>query len=229
MKEPKQPWIAAALALSLGGPGCFYLGWRRGVTATLVWLILVWFVVAGALRENGLDLYAAATALFLLGMIHAPLACLAYSSCKRRKAEAAGTVRTLDASQQLKIVALLVIVLSAIVLSSLAAIAMEFGQNPITMSDALVVCVASWGLATGIGLLLLRPWARLSSLVFYGLLCISGTLLVAFTLVNTFTRVVDVALTLVTTAPFALVLVTLGIKGLRFFQRNDIRRHFGGT
>lgn len=229
VKEPKRPWIAAALALSLGGPGCFYLGWRRGVTATLVWVILAWFMVVGAVRENGLDSYAAATALFMLGMIHVPLAWLAYSSCKRRKAEAAGTIRTLDGSQQLKIVGVLVIILSGIVLLSMGAVAIEFEQNPITMSDAVAACVALWGLATGIGVLLLRPWARLSSLVFYGLLCISGALLGAFVFVNTFTRVVDVGVTLVATAPFALVLVAMGVKGLRFFRRNDIRRHFGET
>jgi hypothetical protein len=227
-KAPKKPWIAALLALVLGGPGCFYLGWRRGVVATLVWVIPVWFVVAGAVRQNGLDPYGAALTLFLLWTIQAPLAFLAYSSCKRRIAEAAGTVKTLDASQQLKFVGVLVIGLSLIVLLTVAAIAVEFEQN-FTMTDAPLICVALWGLATGIGLLLLRPWARLSSLVFYGLLCISGALLVAFVVVNTFTRLVDVAVTLITTAPFALVLVTMGIKGLRFFQRNDIRRHFGGS
>ena len=70
----KRPWIAAVLALTLGGPGCFYLGWRRGVTATLVWLILVWFVVVGEVRQNGLDPYAAAIAFFFLWVIQAPLA-----------------------------------------------------------------------------------------------------------------------------------------------------------
>jgi len=229
VKELKRPWIAAVLALSLGGPGCFYLGWRRGVTATLVWLILVWFMVVSGVRQNGLDPYAVELALFMLWVIQAPLACLAYSSCKRRNAEAAGTVRALDASQQLKIVGFLVIVLSGIVLVTVAAIAIEFEQNKITMTDALVACVASWGFATGIGLLLLRPWARLSSLVFYGLLCISGALAVALVVINIFTRVVDVGVTLITTAPFALVFVTMGVKGFRFFQRNDIRRHFGGT
>jgi len=229
VKELKRPWIAAVLALTLGGPGCFYLGWRRGVTATLVWVIFVWFAVVGGVRQNGLDPYSVALDFLMLWMIQAPLACLAYSSCKRRNAEAAGTVRALDASQQLKIVGLLVIVLSGIPLLSMAAVAMEFEQNKITMADALVACVALWGLATGIGLLLLRPWARLSSLVFYGLLCISGALLAVLGVVNIFTRLADVGELLVTTVPFALVFVTMGVKGLRFFQRNDIRRHFGGT
>ncbi|MGO9591342.1 MAG: hypothetical protein ACLP3K_15005 [Candidatus Acidiferrales bacterium] len=228
MKELKRPWIAALLALFLGGPGCFYLGWRRGVTATLVWIIPVSFVVAGAVRQNGLDPYAALLTFFLLWVIQAPLAFLAYSSCKRRNAEAAGTAkRPLDASQQLKIVGVLVIGLSAIPLLSMAAIASEFKVNPITLSDALVACVALWGLATGIGLLLLRPWARLSSLVFHGFLCISGALLVALVVGEILAHVMEVWETLLF-APFALVLVTMGVKGLQFFKRNDIRRHFGG-
>ena len=124
MKELKRPWIAAVLALFLGGPGCFYLGWRRGVTATLVWLIFAWFVVVGAVRQNGFDPYAALLTFFLLWVIQAPLAFLAYGSCKRRNAEAAGTAKTpLDASQQLKIVGVLVIGLSLIVSLTVAAIA----------------------------------------------------------------------------------------------------------
>ena len=230
MKEPKQPWIAAVLALTLGGPGCFYLGWRRGASATLVWVILVWFVVVGAIRQNGLDAYSAELDFFLLGIIHAPLACMAYSSCKRRDAEAAGTARSLDASQQLRLVGVLMIGLSGIVFVFVAAIASEWAENKTgtMMTGALLTCVALWGLATGIGLLLLRPWVRLSSLVFYGLLCISGALAAGFIVVHIFAHVADV-LDAVLTAPFALVLVTMGVKGLRFFQRNDIRRHFGET
>ena len=226
----KKPWTAALLALTLGGPGCFYLGRRRGATATLVWVILVWFAVVGAIRQNGLDLYSAELDFFLLGMIHAPLACMAYSSCKRRDAEAAGTARSLDASQQLRLVGVLMIGLSGIVFVFVAAIASEWAENKTgtMMTGALLACVALWGLATGIGLLLLRPWARLSSLVFYGLLCISGALAAGFIVVHIFAHVADV-LDAVLTAPFALVLVTMGVKGLRFFQRNDIRRHFGET
>jgi len=226
----KKPWTAALLALTLGGPGCFYLGWRRGVTATLVWLLLVWFVVVGAVRQNSLDPYSAALDFFLLWVIQAPLACLAYSSCKRRNAEAAGTARSLDASQQLRIIGVLVIALSGIVFVFVAAIASEWAENKTgtMMTGTLLACVALWGLATGIGLLLLRPWARLSSLVFYGLLCISGALAAGFIVVHIFAHVADV-LDAVLTAPFALVLVTMGVKGLRFFQRNDIRRHFGET
>jgi len=226
----KRPWIAALLALTLGGPGCFYLGWRRGLPATLVWLILVWFVVVGAVRQNGLDPYAAALDFFLLGVIQAPFAWMAYRSCKRRNAEAAGTARSLDASQQLKIVGLLVIGLSALVFVFVAAIASEWAENKTgtMITGALLACMALWGLATGIGLLLLRPWARLSSLVFYVLLCIAGALLAGVIVIRVFTNVWDVV-DGVLTAPFALTSVTMGVLGLRFFTRNDIRRHFGET
>jgi len=222
----KRPWIAALLALTLGGPGCFYLGWRRGVTATLVWLLLVWFVVVGAVRQNSLDPYSAALDFFLLWVIQAPLACLAYSSCKRRNAEAAGTARSLDASQQLRIIGVLVIALSGIVLLIAALITAEGVDDKITITDALLICVPVWGLATGVGLLLLRPWARLSSLVFYVLLCIAGALSAGVVVVRIFTNVWDVV-DAVLTAPFALTSVTMGVLGLRFFKRNDIRHHFG--
>ena len=134
-------------------------------------------------------------------------------------------IAALDASQQLKIVGVLVIGLSGLVLF-FAAVGLEV--DPKKIPDALLACLALWGLATGIGLLLLRPWARLSSLVFYGLLCISGALSVALIVVHIFANVVDVLDTLFT-APFALISVTMGVQGLRFFKRNDIRRHFGGT
>jgi len=51
---------------------------------------------------------------------------------------------------------------------------------------------------------------------------------VALIVVHIFTHVAD-ALDVVLMAPFALVLATIGVKGLQFFQRNDIRRHFGET
>lgn len=36
----KYPWLAAVLALFLGGPGCFYLGWQYGLPATGIWILL---------------------------------------------------------------------------------------------------------------------------------------------------------------------------------------------
>jgi hypothetical protein len=63
-----------------------------------------------------------------------------------------------------------------------AALGLAVDQEKII--DALLVCMALWGLATGIGLLRLRPWARLSSLVFYSCLCISGAFSVAYIVVR---------------------------------------------
>jgi hypothetical protein len=137
----------------------------------------------------------------------------------------------LNASQQLKVVGFLVIGLSGLLLF-LAAVGLAVDQKKII--DALLVCIALWGLATGIGLLRFRPWARLSSLVFYSFLCISGALSVAYIVVRISTSpsgsistesVVDMGLT----ACFALPSALIGIQGLRFFKRNDIRTHFGGA
>ena len=94
--------------------------------------------------------------------------------------------------------------------------------------------MALWGLATGIGLLRFQPWARLSSLVFYSLLCISGALSVVHIVVHIVTTpngsvFVENAVDMVVTAPFALVSMLIGVQGLRFFKRDDIRAHFGGT
>jgi hypothetical protein len=137
----------------------------------------------------------------------------------------------LDASQQLKVVGALVIGLSGLLLFG-AALGLAVDQDKII--DALLGGMALWGLATGIGLLRLRPWARLSSLVFYSLLCISGALSVAYIVVRISTSpsgsistesVVDMGFTACLALPSGLI----EIQGLRFFKRNDIRTHFGGT
>jgi hypothetical protein len=99
---------------------------------------------------------------------------------------------------------------------------------------ALVVCMALWGLATGIALLRLRPWARLSMLVFLSLLCICGALSVVFLFVLSFTMkkslrsVQDLGVAMVTTAWFVMTSVTIGVQGLRFFRRDAVRAHFSG-
>jgi hypothetical protein len=137
----------------------------------------------------------------------------------------------LNASQQLKVVGVLVIGLSGLLLFG-AAVGLAVDQEKII--DALLVCMALWGLATGIGLLRLRPWARLSSLVFHSFLCISGALSVAYIVVRiaaspsgsiSTESAVDMGLTACLALPSALI----GIQGLRFFKRNDITTHFGGA
>ena len=84
MRGPKTPWVAAVLALVLGGPGCFYLGWRRGAMATLAWLFACYL--------NFLEIWAPPILepeAFAILVMHASLAWMAYRSCERSNAEAA--------------------------------------------------------------------------------------------------------------------------------------------
>jgi hypothetical protein len=98
----------------------------------------------------------------------------------------------------------------------------------------LLVCMSLWGLATGVGLLRLQPWSRFSMLVFHGLLCIcavsSVVLLVvlALTTPKNIVAVHNFGVATFVTAWFVLISVTIGVRGLLFFRRNDIRDHFGG-
>jgi len=80
-KALKKPWVAAGLAFVLGGPGCFYLGWRRGLKATLAWLFAVCLILAGPHFPESIISFAL--------MVHGVLAWKAYRSCKRTNAEAA--------------------------------------------------------------------------------------------------------------------------------------------
>ncbi len=100
----------------------------------------------------------------------------------------------------------------------------------------LLVCMSLWGLATGVGLLRLQPWSRLSMLVFHSLLCIcavsSVVLLVVLALTTPNKGIVTVhnfGVATFVAAWFVLISVTIGVRGLLFFRRNDIRAHFGGT
>jgi hypothetical protein len=100
----------------------------------------------------------------------------------------------------------------------------------------LLVCMSLWGLATGVGLLRLQPWSRFSMLVFHSLLCIcavsSVVLLVVLALTTPNKSIVTVhnfGVATFVTAWFVLISLTIGVRGLLFFRRNDIRAHFGGT
>ena len=100
----------------------------------------------------------------------------------------------------------------------------------------LLVCMSLWGLATGVGLLRLQAWSRLSMLVFHSLLCIcavsSVVLLVVLALTTPNKGIVTVhnfGVATFVTAWFVLISVTIGVRGLLFFRRTDIRAHFGGT
>lgn len=83
MKASKKPEVAAVLALVLGGPGCFYVGLRRGAKATLAWLVALFFILAGPPFPESLVLSTL--------LLHAVLAWKAYRSCKRLGAEATDT------------------------------------------------------------------------------------------------------------------------------------------
>ena len=98
----------------------------------------------------------------------------------------------------------------------------------------LLVCMSLWGLATGVGLLRLQAWSRLSMLVFHSLLCICGVssvvLLVVLALTTPNKGIVTVhnfGVATFVTAWFVLISATIGVWGLLFFRRSDIRAHFG--
>ena len=100
----------------------------------------------------------------------------------------------------------------------------------------LLDCMSLWGLATGVGLLRLQPWSRLSMLVFHSLLCIcavsSVILLTVLGLTTPNKGIVTIhnfGVATFVTASFFLISVTIGVRGLLFFRRSDIRAHFGGT
>lgn len=137
-----------------------------------------------------------------------------------------------NASQQLKRVGGVVTGLSGL---ALLWSAMGLVVDREKVDAALFVCPALWSLATGIGLLRLRPWARTSMLVFHSLLCICGVLSVVLLVVHASTMprgiisVRNLGVVTMATTWFALISVTIGVQGLRFFRRNDIRAHLGGT
>ena len=100
----------------------------------------------------------------------------------------------------------------------------------------LLVGMSLWGLATGVGLLRLQPWSRFSMLVFHGLLCIAAVSSVILIVVLASTTpnkgivtIHNFGVATLVTASFFLMSVTIGVRGLLFFRRNDIRAHFGGT
>lgn len=100
----------------------------------------------------------------------------------------------------------------------------------------LLVCLSLWGLATGVGLLRLQPWSRLSMLVFHSLLCICAvSAVVLFVVIASTTphkgivTVHNLGVAMFVTVCFVPISVTIGVRGLLFFRRNDIRAHFGGT
>ena len=139
----------------------------------------------------------------------------------------------LNASQELERAGRVVTGLSGVALL-LAGTGLVVDQEKLLA--VLLVCISLWGLATGVGLLRLQPWSRSSMLVFHSLLCIcaasSVALLVVLALTTPNKGIVTVhnfGVATFVTASFVLISVTVGVRGLLFFRRNDIRALFGGT
>ena len=198
MKKQKTPRRAALLAFALGGPGCFYVGWRTGVKATLAWLLVLSVLSVLVTTQLSPDAYPLAFLFLFLGLFHAGLAWLAYRSCKQTIAEAAkakilaasnATQRAQpDASRRIKSLGRQMIALSTFVaLGSLPSFLLpsflDTSHPPVT-ADQLppaVACIlfplSLWGLATGIGLLHAWRWSWFSMLILGGLI---AAVIVAF-------------------------------------------------
>ena len=242
MKTLKLPWLAALLALVLGAPGCFYLGWRRGLKATVPWLLLVSLFVGIQFSPDASRLEG--EFLFLI-LLQAGLAWMAYRSCKRTDAEAAkaaavavssaGSPIEADGSREVMNVGAQVIALSGIALFGSA---MTFANSTPPMGELghfthdsclLMIPVSALGVVTGIGLRRAWRWARISMLVFGGLLAIIGTLL---TLPMLFMPGGGIAWWAVLALRVFGVLLFLtpavvGARWFRFFMRSNVKAYFG--
>lgn len=242
MKTLKLPWLAALLAFVLGGPGCFYLGWRRGLKATVPWLLLLSLIVGTQFIPDASRLEL--MVLFLI-LLQAGLAWMAYRSCKRTNAEAAkaaavavssaGRPIEADGSREVKNVGAQVIALSGIALFGSA---MTFANSTPPMGELghfthdsclFMIPVSAWGVATGIGLRRAWRWARISMLVFGGLLVLVGTIL---TLPMLFMPGGGIAWWAVLALRVFGVLLFLtpaviGARWFRFFLRSNVKAFFG--
>jgi hypothetical protein len=256
MKKPKRPWLAAVLAFALGGPGCFYLGWRRGIRATLVWLLaasMMTFISATPSPQETTRFDPEVMYIFLL---QAGLAWFAYRSCKRSNAEAAkaadsacpgaaqtygvapGMDRNLQptaeqiCSKRLKDIAGFVIVGSGF---ALLGGAIHFNMPPMGEIGNFAyyispyVCgMGAWGLVTGIGLLRAWRWARISMLVFSSLLAAYGAMGVVAFLFMPNGDMSGWPLFLLKTgvSVYWLFHVAIGVWWFSYFTRNNVKDYF---
>jgi hypothetical protein len=258
MKATKKPWIAAALAFALGGPGYFYLGRGRGLKATLVWLPIIAFILWGVLGQMELGEDGALHPAFIYFILsQTGLAWMAYRSCKRKNAEAmnaAGSVdpgvmeangitRGLDINPQrmaeprcykkLKDTGVVAIVVSGLALlgclNLLSLPAMGgMGHFAHDIFAPVVLCMAVWGLATGIGLLRAWRWARISMLVFGNLLA-APCVFMAVPFLVTSGYGVEWWLVLgrrVLGLLFLLVPAVIVVRWHIYFRRDDVRAYF---
>ena len=104
----------------------------------------------------------------------------------------------------------------------------EIGRFAHGILGPLLLCMAAWGPATGIGLLRAWRWARISMLVFSSLLALCGTLSVVLFLfmpsggVSGWTLFVMKAFTL----SLNLIPIAIGVRWFIFFTRKDVKGHF---
>jgi hypothetical protein len=242
-RAPKKPWIAALLALVLGGPGCFYLGWRRGVVATLGWMFALPLPLVGMVSQFALGQDANLEfAILFLFSIHAGLAWMAYRSCKRviaetlKKAEGPES----DPIQRAQVQSVKEIRntgLRAAVFSgfTLFGSVMSYVNTTPPMGELghfthavapVLAAMSLWGVATGIGLRRAYRWAWISMLVFGGLLTAFCTLPVVGLLMSggvdansLLGRVIGVLM--------FLPLAGIGVWWFTFFLRANVKSYFG--
>ena len=237
VKEPKRPWLAAMLASFLGGPGFFYLGLRQGLAATLAWLVAALSVLLASTDRD-------AVGLFLLFLLQAATAWLAYRNCKRINAEAAKRAESPESDpiqraqakcvKEIRDIGMSVIALSGFTLLvslSLFANSPPMGEMGHFMHDSSMVLgpMCLWGASTGIGLMRAWRWARISMLVFGGLLATFCTLLmVGYSLMPGGGMAWWSALALrVLFVLLSLVPAAIGVRWFRFFLRSNVKSYFG--
>ena len=87
---------------------------------------------------------------------------------------------------------------------------------------------SGWGLATGIGLLRAWRWARISALIFSGLLSVVGVLGIVAFLVMPAGDVSGGTLMLLRTTStlLSLIPIAIGLRWLVFFRRNEVKAYF---
>jgi hypothetical protein len=104
----------------------------------------------------------------------------------------------------------------------------EMGDFAHDIFAPLILCMAAWGFATGIGVLRAGRWARISMLVFSGLLAVSGALAFVFYLF-VLTRGMSGGPSVLLRIDFLLlnlIPVAIGVWWFIYFMRSDVRAFF---
>lgn len=229
-KEPKRPRLAALLAFFFGGPGFFYLGLRRGLVATLGWLLAALSVLLYLpSHPSGLVLLQAATAW------------LAFLICKRVNAVTAKRAESpepdlaqraqIKCAKEIRDVGWSVLAVSGFTLLVFASFPPPMGEmgHFVHVFARVLRIMSIWGMATGIGLTLAWRWARVSMLIFGGLLTASGTILMVGYLFMpvedmVWWRVLAIRVLIVV---ISLIPVAIGVVWFRFFVRSNVKSYFG--